>query len=156
MNINLDWSRPIPIRKVRGALLEYAIDLDQVPTTPGIYVFGRQWGKGFEALYVGQAARLRGRVRSHLNNRKLLAHLAEARTGKRVLLVAELWTGRGQSWKKCLTLAERAFIRHFLAEGHDLVNKQGTRIRRHIVSSTGQHPKRWFPREVALEKRRGE
>ena len=156
MKIRLHWSKPIPVRKVRGAVLEYAIDMDLLPTEAGIYIFGRQWGQKFEALYVGKAARLRGRVRSHLNNRKLMAHLAEARTGKRVVLAGTLVTASGQSWEKCLGLAERAFIRRFVAEGHDLVNKQGTRVRKHVIESSGKHPKRWFPGEVALERRRGE
>ena len=57
----------------------------------------------------------------------------------------------GQRVDKSLTIAERALMRHFLAEGHDLVNKQGTKIRRHVVRSTGRQPKRFFPAELQLE-----
>jgi hypothetical protein len=53
-------------------------------------------------------------------------------------------------------IAERALMRHFLGEGHDLVNKQGTRIRTHTIRSSGRHPKRFFPNEIQMEKRRGE
>jgi hypothetical protein len=46
-------------------------------------------------------------------------------------------------------------IRYFLSEGHDLVNKQGTRIRRHELASTGRHTKKLFPKLIYLEKTRG-
>jgi hypothetical protein len=87
---------------------------------------------------------------------KLMQHLSNAKTGKRVLLAGRLVTKRGQRLQKCLTLAERAFIRYFLSEGHDLVNKQGTRLRRHEVESSGCHPKRYFPRQMHVEKGKGE
>lgn len=57
---------------------------------------------------------------------------------------------------KSLALAERALIRYFLSEGHDLVNKQGTRLRRHELQSSGTHPKRFFPRNMYLERAKGE
>jgi hypothetical protein len=42
--------------------------------------------------------------------------------------------------------AHRALIRYFLSEGHDLVNEQGTRIRRHELESTGcAKESRWIP-----------
>jgi hypothetical protein len=46
-------------------------------------------------------------------------------------------------------------IRYFLSEAHDLVNKQGTRLRRHELSSTGKHPKRFFPRLMYVDKGKG-
>jgi hypothetical protein len=58
--------------------------------------------------------------------------------------------------QKSLLLVERGLIRYFLSEGHDLVNKQGTRLRHHEVSSSGQHPKRFFPRAIFLERSKGE
>jgi hypothetical protein len=42
------------------------------------------------------------------------------------------------------------------SEGHDLVNKQGTKIRTHSSESKGHHPKRFFPSTIHMEKRRGE
>ena len=60
-----------------------------------------------------------------------------------MVLLAGVFQGRpGQKLAKSLTLAERAFIRYFLSEGHELVNKLGTRIRRHELVSDGQHPLR--------------
>ena len=56
---------------------------------------------------------------------------------------------------RCLPLIERALIRYFLSEGDDLVNKQGTRLRRHELSSSGKHPKRFIPNLMYVEKGKG-
>lgn len=152
MDLHIEWTRPIPVTRARGELLDFRLDLDAVPPEPGVYIFGRRWGPRFEALYVARADNMRARMRTHLNNLRLMRHLLEAKTGRRVLLAGELRTRPGQRAPKCLALAERALIRHFIAEGHDLVNKQGTLIRRHAVVSDGRHPKRMFPRTIFLEK----
>lgn len=56
----------------------------------------------------------------------------------------------------CLKLIERGFIRYFLSEGHDLVNKQGTCLRRHEFISSGKLPKRFFPRLMYVDRTKGE
>jgi hypothetical protein len=55
-----------------------------------------------------------------------------------------------------LVLTERTLIRYFLSEGHDLVDKQGTRLRRHEIESSDQHPKLFFPKEMYLQRAKGE
>lgn len=85
-----------------------------------------------------------------------MQHLNNARAGKRIVLAGRLVIKPGQKRPKCLVLSERALIRYFLSEGHDLVNKQGTRLRRHELESVGKHPKRYFPRIMFLERAKGE
>jgi hypothetical protein len=155
MILHVNWSRPIPLKSFPKAF-GYSVDLGRVPDEAGVYIFGRQFGKNFEALYVGKAGRIRIRIRTHFNNLRLMEHLRYAKIGKRVLLVGVLDKKPGQKIPKCLTLTERALIRHFLSEGHDLVNKLGTRIKRHEIVSDGKHPKRYFPRVVYTEKAKGE
>jgi hypothetical protein len=130
----------------------YAAPLEKVPSVRGIYVFGRRFGGSFEALYVGQATNIRDRVKSQLNNLRLMQHLKNAKAGKRVLLTGRLKGQRGRSRGKALDLVERAFIRHFLSEGAELVNRQGVKIKRHEVISSGRHPKRYFPNLIYLER----
>ncbi len=156
MKLQIEWSRPIRLTDASKDKMIYNLDLNKVSTDAGIYIFGRRWGHQFEALYVGKANRIRGRVKGHLNNLRLMQHLQNAKTGKRVLLAGRLVTKPGQQLSKCLVLAERALIRYFLRDGHDLVNKQGTRLRRHQLESSGRYPKRFFPREIYLERGRGE
>lgn len=152
MKLDLVWERPIRLKRRRKRTLDYSIDLDKVPNEPGIYVFGRRFKGSFEALYVGKANKIRGRVKGQLNNLKLMRHVHDAKAGKRFLLVARFKAKPRQQSQKCLPLAERALIRHFLSEGDKIVNKQGTRIRRHEIKSTGKHPKRYFPRLIYLER----
>ena len=156
MKLHVEWERPIALKDASKDNMIYGLALSKVPEEPGIYIFGRRWGSQFEALYVGKANNTRGRVKGHLNNLRLMQHLRNAKTGKRLLLSGRIVTKRGQNLKKCLALAERAFIRYFLSEGHDLVNKQGTRLRRHEIESSGSHPKRFFPKQMHLEKSKGE
>jgi len=156
MKLKVEWSRPIRLRHARDKNMIYSIDLSKVTAEAGIYVFGRHWGQSFEALYVGKANKIRSRIRGQLNNLRLMQYLRNAKTGKRVVLTGKLITRPGQKMAKSLLLAERAMIRHFLSEGHDLVNQQGIHLRRHELESTGKYPKKFFPGVVYLEKGKGE
>lgn len=156
MKLSLEWSRPMELRDGTAENLIYTLDHERLPAEPGIYVFGREWGtKKFEALYVGRSSNIRSRVKGQLNNLKLMRHLKSAKTGTRVIVPAKVRTKPGQRLNKVLALVERAIIRHFLLEGHDLVNKQGSRIRRHEITSH-KRPKWFIPSSMYVEKvRRG-
>lgn len=156
MRLRVEWSRPIPLRDGTRQGLIYAVDLSRLPGGAGVYVFGRKFGKGFEALYVGKAENVRRRVNGHLqNNLKLMLRLRNAKTGQRVVLAGQFVPKPGQRVEKCIVLIERALIRTFLSEGHDLANKQGALIRRHEIESDGKQPKRFIPRLMYLERSKG-
>ena len=92
--------------------------------------------RNFEALYVGQATNgISARVRQQLKNLPLMLHLKKAKSGKRIILAARFVSRPGQQETKCLALLERALIRYFLSEGHDLVNKQGAETRNYVKKS---------------------
>jgi hypothetical protein len=152
MILGLDWTRAIPLKDASKQNLIYSVPLDKLPSAAGVYVFGRRYGQNFEALYVGKANKIRGRVKGQCNNLRLMQHLKNAKSGKRVVLAARFVPRPGQQRPNCLALIERALIRYFLSEGHDLVNKQGVRIRRHEITSSGNHPKRYFPSPIFLER----
>jgi hypothetical protein len=156
MELNVEWTRPILLKDAAAQNLIYTMDIEKLPRSAGIYIFGRQWGSSREALYVGKANDIRARVKGQLNNLQLMQHLRNAKTGKRIILAGRVITKRGQRREKCLRLVERALIRYFMSEGHDLVNTHGTRIRRHEVVSSGGHPKRFVPSSVYLERSKGE
>jgi len=156
MKLQVEWLRPIPLKDATEPNSIYGVDFDRLPADPGVYVFGRLWGNQFEALYVGKASRIRGRVKRQLNNLRLMQHLKNAKNGKRVILAGRIVTKPGQQVDKCLPLIERALIRHFLFEGHDLVNKQGTSLRRHELESLGKYPKQFIPGLIYFEKEKGE
>jgi hypothetical protein len=152
MKLFVEWGRPVPLRDGTRQNLIYVVDLKKLPQVPGLYILGRRWGKEFEALYVGKAVGIRGRVKSQLNNLRLMQHLRNARGGTRIIIPGKIITKPGQQLEKTLLTTERALIRHFLSTGDDLVNKQGTRLRRHEVHSSGKHPKKLIPRVMYLER----
>ncbi len=145
MRLQLEWTRQISLRSAVRQNLIYSVDQDKLPSAAGVYVLGRCYGGGFEALYVGKANDIRGRLRGQFKNLPLMMHVKKAKNGKRVVLTGCFQPKPGQKLAKCLPIVERALIRYFLSEGHDLVNKQGTRLRRHEIASSGKHPNALFP-----------
>jgi len=147
MKMYLEWGRPVPLKDGYRQNLIYVLDADKLPKAAGVYVFGRRRKNGgFEALYVGKANDIGGRVSGHQNNLRLMRHLETAREGAKVVRAGVFRPKPGQKVGKCLPLIERALIRYFLSEGHDLANLQGTRLGRHEVTSEGRHPNQFVPR----------
>ena len=153
MQLDLEWGTPIPLVDGQRDGLIYSLDLDAVDPDPGVYVFARRWGKTIEALYVGKSDNVQRRLRGQLNNLRLMRHVESAKAGRRVVIPAYALARSGQRMAKVLATLERALIRHFLAEGHDLVNQQGVRIRRHEIQSTGA-PRGLVPSPMYLERAR--
>ncbi len=156
MKIEMEWTRFVDLKDASSERLLYSVNSEKIPDIAGVYVFGRRYANNFEALYVGKGRNIRSRVNGQFNNLKLMQHLKLAKNGKRVIIVGVLHTKPGQNIDKCLKLVERGLIRYFLSEGHDLVNKQGTRIRRHEIASSGRQPKKIIPSIIFLEKAKRE
>jgi hypothetical protein len=155
MKLQLEWGRPILLRDAgREENLLYTFDYSKLPEVAGVYVLGRRYSRKFEALYVGKAGAIRGRARGQLKNLPLMLHLKKAKSGQRIILAARFICKPGQQEEKCLALLERALIRYFLSEGHDLVNKQGARLRRHEITS--KKPRRLVPRLMFVDRAKGE
>jgi hypothetical protein len=150
MNLQVDWSRAISLR-YSSVTDTFGVALEKVSKDAGVYIFGRRYGTRFEALYIGKADRIRSRVKGQLNNLRLMHHVRDAKSGRRILLAGTFVPRPGQRKERCLPLIERALIRYFLSEGHDLVNKSGTRLRQHEILSSGKHPKRYFARTIFLD-----
>lgn len=152
MKLYLEWGSQIPLKDGSRQNFIYLPDQKKLPKAAGVYVFGRRRRNGdFEALYVGNATDIRGRVWSHRNNLPLMMHIKNARSGERVVRAGIFKSRPGQKAEKCLPLIERALIRYFLSEGHDLANKQGTRLRRHEIASDGRHPNRFIPKLMFVD-----
>ena len=155
MKLYLEWKREIPLIDGSDQNLIYVLDPEKCPNAAGVYVFGRQRHNGrFEALYVGKAKDIRHRVWGHRNNLPLMMHLKNAKRGRRVMRAGVFKARTGQKADKCIAIIERALIRHFLSEGHDLVNKAGTRLRQHEISTVGQHPNLFIPKLMFVDRGR--
>jgi hypothetical protein len=143
LKINLKWDKPMRLRDGSKRNLIYDCDdLERVSSKPGIYIFARRFGQSVAPLYIGQALKLRNRIEQQFNNVRLMMGLKQAQAGPRILLVARLTLHPGQQKKKVLDIVESALIKHALAEGHDLLNQQGTRTRVHAIRSKGNNSSR--------------
>src|SRR5689334_4458779 len=88
MDFKLTWRKPIPLRESGPETnLIYELDLDQIPPTPGVYVFMRSFGKKLTPLYVGKAGNLNGRIKQQLNALKLMKGIHNADIGARVIVI---------------------------------------------------------------------
>jgi hypothetical protein len=100
---------------------------------------------------VGKSTNLRNRIKGHLNNLKLMKYLENAKMGQRVVFVGQL-TYKKKRVDAALKTLERAFIRNFLVEGHDIANQQGVKIRRHEITSERKYGRSLIPATIYLEK----
>jgi hypothetical protein len=132
--------------------LTYTADLGKISQYPGVYILARRWGAGFEALYVGKATKLRSRIKSQFNNHRLMNHLENASNGARVIYVGEFNPKPGQRLAICLSLIEKALIRYFVSEDHDIVNKQGKKLKQHTIVSNGSFPRSTMSAEISVER----
>lgn len=124
INPSLLWRKPQPLRSY-----PYAPNLDLIPKSPGVYVFYRKYGSNFQVFYVGKALNLRSRLKGQLNNLKLMNGIKSASNGARNLACGEIVLKPGQKAASAIRAAEKLLIRHFVDEGHELINIQGVKIR---------------------------
>jgi hypothetical protein len=155
MKIALKWEKPLPLRDGSAQNQIYMCrGLDNLPMKPGVYVFAREFAKNVAPLYIGQAAKLRGRIEGQFNNLRLMMGIKNAQAGNRILLVARVNLKPGQQTGKVLDIVESALIKNALAQGHDLLNQQGTKTRVHIIRSQGNSSSRQIaPLTMFAEKR---
>jgi hypothetical protein len=139
LKIDLKWDKPIRLKRASRQKNEiYSIrSLDRIPKKAGVYIFARTFGKFIQPLYVGQGLKLRGRIKGQLNNAGLMMGIKNAQAGRRILLVGHLKPHPGQQKGKVLDIVESALIKHALAAGCDLLNKQGVKTRVHVIRSKG-------------------
>ncbi|KAB2920540.1 MAG: hypothetical protein F9K29_01495 [Hyphomicrobiaceae bacterium] len=77
------------------------------------------------------------RIKQQLNNVRLMQHVRSAKIGERILLLGRFVPQQGQQPDNCVPIIERAFIRHYLEQGHDLANVHGAEIKIHEILSEG-------------------
>ena len=127
MKISVTWHAPLPLRGPARDLCD-TFDIDLLPSAPAVYIFARRFGPKISALYVGKAEIFRLRMRTQLNNNRLMRALDDAPIGERVLIYGTFNGKGGQRIFTLLDTVERALINHFTEEKHDLINRRGTRL----------------------------
>ena len=99
--------------------------------------------------------RLRGRIRTQLNNARLMLGITNSPGRRRVLVLGELLGRSGQRLNATLNLVERSLIEYATFEGFELLNQQGTKPRLHSISFSGSRIARsWLLSELTVVKAR--
>jgi GIY-YIG catalytic domain len=128
MQIQASWSQPSSLTKCKPGGLIYELELEQLPTQPGVYVFGRKHGNKIVPIYVGETVSIRGRIKSHLESLPLMRAIENAANGGRFLIYCTVGAGTETKAKKHVKIIEKALILHAQSEGHVLFNKKGTKL----------------------------
>jgi hypothetical protein len=151
LKITATWSNPVVLRLAKyGAIYELP-DLEQVPTGPGVYVFGRTYGETKTPLYIGRARNLRRRIEQQLNSVKLMTRIEDAANGTRFLLYCQPEPRRAVSPQRAVAIIEDGLIAHALSEGHELLQKQGTKRPNHLIHFKGNRTSEQIaPRSVRV------
>ncbi len=151
MELSVTWkSYPLSDDTKRG--MTYTTELKKIPDIAGVYFFARQHGKTFEALYVGKANNLRSRIKTQLNNLLVMNHVQDSAQGPRAVYVGVFNPKPNHKRDVCLRLIEKALIRYFVSERHDLVNRQGKTLKQHTINSSGSFDRSTMSAKISVEK----
>lgn len=140
MKLKLNWHQSIEL----GAF-PYTVPTANIPKKPGVYIFLRVHGQTAEAIYVGKAGNLQSRIKTQLNNLKLMRGIQSMPNGKRRLVYAEFVARPGQSSGTALPICEKTLIRYYLSLGHELLNIQGAKLRYHELDSQRNDLRKFLP-----------
>lgn len=156
LRVEVHWGKPIPLRGGRIENLIYTVaDLDAIPTNAGVYVFARMNRDALVPLYVGQAQRLRSRIKSQFNNVRLMLGIQRSPGRRRVVVPGELIARPGQQLASTLNLVEKSLIESAIFGGYELLNQQGTKPRTDTLHFSGSRVGRsWHPREIMAVRQR--
>ena len=128
MDVGIVWQDHIELGSKSSFIKKLGeFDLGRIPTSPGIYIFARKFGNNLAPIYIGKATNLRSRVKTQLNNHRLLDAIANEKSGDRVLLLGIIKSNSENLLAKKLNLAERTHIDHALTAGFEIVNVQLTK-----------------------------
>ena len=157
MNIKVKWGRPVRLikcRKKSDCIMEFREmgTLGKITDGPGVYVFARRHGRTDEDIfipqYIGEASNVRRRIRQHLHRHVArMRRIRDGATGARYLVVGKI--ERNAKNEKTRKVVENALIKKAMANGHNLLNKQGTKSKVHSIQFTGtQSAKNTFGNEI--------
>ena len=151
MNIEMEWHAPFDFEVDKKGRFIYKIsDIEYVPEKPGVYVFSRVHGKKVVPVYIGSASQLRRRLTQHLNNLQLMKLMQAQLAGTRTVHVGEFKQKSGSQYApRVIKIVEQALISTAIHEGHQLLNKQGTKTLVHTIVNKGNREARaWLPEKV--------
>lgn len=155
MDIQANWCEPIDLVDGSSDNLIYKCeDIDLIADSPGVYIFARIYGENVEPLYIGRASNLKRRIDQQFNNTRLMKGIENSPKGGRILLIGELELRPGQQAKRVLDVLEQLLIEHFLSDGYELLNRQGTKTPVHFITFSGnQISRKLVPIRMLARKR---
>lgn len=153
MKIEAKWCRPITLNDGEPSGLIYSLDIETIPTEPGVYVFARGYDKKIAPIYIGETINLRNRISTHLKSVPLMKSIENSPNGSRILIYCTVATSSRLKAKSQVKIIEKALIYHLQAEGYELFNKKGTKLPTHVIQFSGNRTSEQIaPRLMRIKK----
>jgi len=95
-------------------------------------------------LYIGRSKNLYNRIWEHFETTTFMKQIAKSPRGEKVLIMGKYISKPGQSSERAIAIVEKALIAHALTEGHELLNKAGTKTPTHEVRFSGFNKAKQF------------
>jgi hypothetical protein len=144
---------PIALKKAASSGLIYELPLDQLPTVPGAYIFGRKFGGKVVPIYVGETQNIKSRVKGHLKSLPLMKAIENSPNGPKFFIFCTVKTNAPKRAKQHVKIIERAIILHSQAEGHVLFNTSGAKLPTDEISFVGNRTSEALAPRLMLIKR---
>lgn len=116
LNFKATWSKPVNLIDGAAQNLTYFVEaIENIPESPGAYVFARVHGGRVVPLYIGETSNLYQRLCQHFkNNVKLMNSIKTAPTGKRVVIFCTIKTKSEKRRDSILAVLQKSLIEHTL------------------------------------------
>jgi hypothetical protein len=120
--------------------------LNVIEDVPGVYYFARHHGKNREPFYIGESLKLRLRLRTHLQTKRIAdvlrgisgADVPEILGGHRYFHFAYFKPRGRQDPKTCIRIAQKFMIRESVRQSIPLINSQLSPVKTHNIVFDGQ------------------
>jgi hypothetical protein len=136
MVINATWSKPKKLENGKKHNLIYFVNSDKIPEVPRCYKFYTNFGGSISIHYIGRGNNLKSRVETQLNNARLMIGIKNSMIGKKYIMYCTIEGGNKTQIDKSVSL-EKQMIKFATLEGHELINKIGTKLKFDTVNFTG-------------------
>lgn len=137
MNIRAIWGEEILLHPDKKGNLIFEFPESELTDEAGCYVFYNRIRMRCNILYIGKASNIKARLNTQFNTVRLMNGIKKSGRGNKVLIYCTIKLKGGQKLEKALATLEKNLIKHAFSEGHELLNKHGSKIHFHEINFSG-------------------
>jgi hypothetical protein len=155
MAITLKWHNPISLKDGEPDGLIFKIpNMSDFDGISGVYMFCRIYGNDLVPLYIGKSKNIGTRLTQHIKQSvHLLQSIKNATNGKKVVVIGEFKSKKGQPIIETIKKLEKYLIETAQINGYMLFNSKGTKFPTDTIEFIGyQKAKKVFGKSLLIKK----